>query len=378
MEMEYRIIKVAELKPFHLRDLRGDVIRRLRTRIAEGYNPARPLSVVADNGSFIVADGNHRLQVLNELKIEEAPCLVREGDIYSIAIKCNEDEDTYAPLDLFDWLDIVKQLRNEGLTQAQIGERIGWSESAVKQYGALLNKIVTQVLNLAKQHQAGRVTEKVTNVTFTFTEGWFRTSGLYDLCDKYQQQLMEMFVADKCKWNKEKVQKESAKFTRWQGYTALAETALVNADDLPGLIAMIENDVFKTEAQLQQKIKDLNGRAKNKLICGDCIAETESLNDASIDIVITDPPYGIDYSSNRSQFLEHVTKEKIENDGDLKQALDLFEKVLEILNRKTKPDAHLYIFTSWKVCQSFVDAVSKYFIVKNLLIWDKGNHGSGD
>ena len=29
---------------------------------------------------------------------------------------------TYAPMDLFDWLDIIKKLREEGLTQAQIGE----------------------------------------------------------------------------------------------------------------------------------------------------------------------------------------------------------------------------------------------------------------
>ena len=36
----------------------------------------------------------------------------------------------------------------------------------------LLNSIVTDVLGLAKKHQTGRVTEKVTNVTFT--EGWFR------------------------------------------------------------------------------------------------------------------------------------------------------------------------------------------------------------
>ena len=35
--------------------------------------------------------------------------------------------------------------------------------------------VVTDVLDLAKKHQTGRVTEKVTNVTFT--ERWFRDSG---------------------------------------------------------------------------------------------------------------------------------------------------------------------------------------------------------
>jgi hypothetical protein len=51
----------------------------------------------------------------------------------------------------------------------------------------LLNSIVTDVLGLAKKHQTGRVTENVTNVTFT--EGWFRDSGLYDLQPEYQLRL---------------------------------------------------------------------------------------------------------------------------------------------------------------------------------------------
>lgn len=67
------------------------------------------------------------------------------------------------------------------MTQQQIEERIGWSESKVKQYSVLLSSVVTEVLNLARQHQKGRVTDEVTTVTFDFTEWWFRTSGLYDL-----------------------------------------------------------------------------------------------------------------------------------------------------------------------------------------------------
>ena len=65
-------------------------------------------------------------------------------------------------------------MRNEGLTQQGIGDKIGWNVNKVKQYNVLLNQIVTHVLLNTKQHQAGRATEQVTNVTFNFTEGWFR------------------------------------------------------------------------------------------------------------------------------------------------------------------------------------------------------------
>jgi predicted transcriptional regulator len=65
---------------------------------------------------------------------------------------------------------LAQALREEGLTQQQIGDRIGGSENKVKQYSAVLNNVVTQVLDLAREYQEGRVTDKVTNVTFNFTK----------------------------------------------------------------------------------------------------------------------------------------------------------------------------------------------------------------
>ena len=126
----------------------------------------------------------------------------------------------------------------------------------------MLSTVVTQVLNLARQYQIGRVTPEVTFATFNFTEGWFRNSGLYDLCEKYQLALIEAFIADKCKWNNEKVQKEAAKYKRWQEYIELAKETLVNDNDLPMVITMIENDIFKTEAdykKVQRTFKEYIG-----------------------------------------------------------------------------------------------------------------------
>jgi len=377
--VEYKTLEVEQLIPFNVRNIRPQVVDKIKERIALGYNPAKPLVVTKTKEGFIVADGNHRLQALKEIGIQSVPCIIYDDkDPYSLAVTSNQDEDTYAPMDLFDWLDIIKKLREEGLTQAQIGDRIGWSREQVRNYIFVLDKVGTEVLDLARKHQNGRVPKNGTIVPFDFTEGWFRNSGLYDLCEKYQLALIEAFIADKCKWNNAKVQKEAAKYKRWQEYIELAKETLVNDNDLPMVITMIENDIFKTEAQLRQKINDMNDRAKNKMICGDCVVELEKISDASIDIVITDPPYGIDYISNRSQFSDHVTKNGMKNDAEIEQALNVFSKAMEILSRKTKPDAHIYIFTSWKVYPLFAEIVSKYFTIKNLLIWDKGNHNAGD
>lgn len=67
------------------------------------------------------------------------------------------------------------------MTQAVIGERVGWEEGQVKKYSMVLNRTVPQVLDSAQAHQNGRGTDKVPNGTFDFTEGWFRNSGARSL-----------------------------------------------------------------------------------------------------------------------------------------------------------------------------------------------------
>lgn len=79
---------------------------------------------------------------------------------------------------LFDWLSIIQKLKDDGLTHKEIGEKIGWSESKVKDHSALLKNIVENVLVFCKNHQIGRSTNEVETSTFDFTHGWFRNSQL--------------------------------------------------------------------------------------------------------------------------------------------------------------------------------------------------------
>jgi site-specific DNA-methyltransferase (adenine-specific) len=371
------MLKVKDLIPYPIRGLRENVLERLRERIKErGYNVAKCLIVVKKDGKYYVADGNHRLKVLQEEGIEEVPCVVYEDiDIYRIAIESNQDEDVYASMDLFDWLDVIRKLKDEGYIYDEIGKKIGWNEGQVKKYAMLINK-VPSIIDLCRLYQEGRGTDKVPNVTFNFTEGWFRDSGLYNLRRRYQRKLIQRFIADKFDWNKAKVQKESEKYKLWESFIRISLDSLYDKKDFRIMFVLIENDTFKTEEQLRRKINDLNSEAKDKTINGDAVIELAKLEDACIDVVITDPPYGIDYKSNRSKFEEHVTKQTIQNDGE--EAFKLLNDVCNLLSVKTKADAHIYIFTSWKVYPEFRQIVEQYFTIHNLIVWDKGNHGAGD
>ena len=78
------------------------------------------------------------------------------------------------------------------------------------------------------------------------------------------------------------------------------------------------------------EIKDL----ENKIINADCMDILKQLPDKCIDLVLTDPPYGMDYQSSRS-----TDKYKhIENDNNLDWLNDWLIEIKRII----KEDASLY------------------------------------
>ena len=109
---------------------------------------------------------------------------------------------------------------------------------------------------------------------------------------------------------------------------------------------------------------------ENKIINDDCMNILKQLPDKCIDLVLTDPPYGISFRSNhRKEKYEHI-----EQDNDL----DWLEDWCREINRIKKDNAHIYIFCSWHKVDLFKSCVEKFFPVKNILVWEKNNTGMGD
>jgi len=140
-------------------------------------------------------------------------------------------------------------------------------------------------------------------------------------------------------------------------------------------------EIKKEEKKAEYKEKVLEARIEPKISenikHGNCLEILETLHDGCIDLVLTDPPYGIEYVSNRSIYDGTITKRGLLNDGK-EEAFELLDKACEILQRKTAENAHLYFFCSWSVFSKFENIISKYFTIKTPIVWDKGNKGSGD
>lgn len=109
----------------------------------------------------------------------------------------------------------------------------------------------------------------------------------------------------------------------------------------------------------------------NKVICGDCLEVMKGIPDKSIDLVLTDPPYGMDYVSSRRKH----KFEKIALDNNV----DWFEEFIVQAYRVLKDDRHVYIFCNDYAISDFRTLMDKVgFTPKRTLVWVKNNHTSGD
>ena len=112
--------------------------------------------------------------------------------------------------------------------------------------------------------------------------------------------------------------------------------------------------------------------ARNTIIQGDCLTVLRTLPDKSVDSIITDPPYGIDYQS-ASRPDKTKRKPKIANDKTpfIWWMYDAF--------RVLKDRAALICFTRYDTEEAFRWAMSiAGFSPKAQVIWDKRTHGMGD
>lgn len=107
----------------------------------------------------------------------------------------------------------------------------------------------------------------------------------------------------------------------------------------------------------------------------DCLRLLPTLPDESIDLVITDPPYGFTYRTWRPK-RERTNDKPILNDDE--NYYDVLDKTLQECYRVMKDGTAIYIFCGYQKIEGFVELVKKYFKYKNILVWNKNNWTAGD
>ncbi|QZY10974.1 site-specific DNA-methyltransferase [Bacillus amyloliquefaciens] len=114
----------------------------------------------------------------------------------------------------------------------------------------------------------------------------------------------------------------------------------------------------------------------NRIYQRDCIEGMKMLPDNSVDLIIADPPYGIDFNSNFRKSSELKSAKGILNDG--KNNSDFLAQVLLEVDRVLKPNSHVYWFTRWDRIYSQQPLIERHFKTKNAIVWMKNNWSMGD
>ena len=100
---------------------------------------------------------------------------------------------------------------------------------------------------------------------------------------------------------------------------------------------------------------------------GDCRDVLPTLE--AVDLVLTDPPYGVNYESNSGG---RQGKIPITNDG-ARLSLRLYRDVLPLLSAD-----HVLWFTRWDAWPDVWGLLGMRFPLRGLLIWEKPSPGMGD
>lgn len=99
----------------------------------------------------------------------------------------------------------------------------------------------------------------------------------------------------------------------------------------------------------------------NKIYNEDCLEGIQKIASASIDTIITDPPY----------FIGMIHNGKKGNYNDLIIMKPFFDSLFSEFSRVIKENGKVYIFCDWRTYAFYYPLLLKHISVRNMLVWDK-------
>ncbi|MDH3442895.1 MAG: site-specific DNA-methyltransferase [Deltaproteobacteria bacterium] len=113
---------------------------------------------------------------------------------------------------------------------------------------------------------------------------------------------------------------------------------------------------------------------ENEIIHGDCIEVMQSMPSESVDLIVTDPPYLINYKTGHRKDRSHKFCTTIANDDNA----ELIAKYISECYRILKPDTAMYMFCSADKVDFFKEQLDSVFEIRNMIVWVKNNWTAGD
>lgn len=132
-----------------------------------------------------------------------------------------------------------------------------------------------------------------------------------------------------------------------------------------------DEDEVPEHVEPKTKLGDIYELGNHRLMCGDSTsidAVEKLMNGEKADMVFTDPPYGVSYQSNMRTKSDKFAV--IDNDDTF---LTEWINLLPVVS-----SGWVFVWTTWKVIQKWIEITSPIGPMTNMIIWDKGGGGIGD
>ena len=99
---------------------------------------------------------------------------------------------------------------------------------------------------------------------------------------------------------------------------------------------------------------------RNEILCGDAKARLKEADAKSVDLVVTDPPYLVNYKDRHGR--------KVANDANAEAVLPVFDEVYRVM----KPDSLCISFCGWTALPEFTAAWARVgFRITGQIVWTK-------
>ncbi len=150
------------------------------------------------------------------------------------------------------------------------------------------------------------------------------------------------------------------------------------ADEPNRVTALRKFDRLLLMLERELAIRDASDIEKENFQHGDALILLQQIADASIDLILTDPPYGTDVGSAMENIRPNFAA--VHFDDSEVGTLDLLKKLIPEWRRVLKPNGHLYCFMSTKLVQevSSLLLAAGFDVDPVWLVWVKDTEGMVD
>lgn len=420
-EREMQYIPIGQLHPHPDNPrviMREDVVDSIAAQLADAgaFDPAHALMVRPVADGYQIIQGHHRRLAAEKAGIETLPCWVREMS----------DEDAYMQLALGNAQGELSPLEI-GIHALKAVEPAGPGrgiEGGIREYARRIGKAQP---NVTSYRQAAQVLDSVKNdiTLYHFLDKASHLAAIHDADKSLWPLLVNTMiqrgwsVQDTEHWVNLVLQFDIP--SKWQGvflpYEKVIEHFLATLEFSPqtvgqlikgveATIAVIDSydidreqhtnafigwlsnnigadswdirKIAKYRRELEQQLEQAAITIRQSWNQGNWRDAVEHINDSSIALIITDPPYGVGYQSDyrldRQQPRKH---DPIANDNE--RAAEELEAAMKAFYPKMVDNAHVFVFTSWHTEHNTRQALQAAgFDIRGSLIWVKNNTGMGD